>query len=76
MENTILHKFKRSLTGHSGYAKPITLEVLIAEQGEIPYDQFSKAELEIIGRKFGNVELDKRKTKAKLIEELKEVIDG
>ena len=55
---------------------PIVEEVLVTPQEEVlteasPLEQMTKDELEELGRTMG-IELDKRRSKATLIEELKE----
>lgn len=70
-----MSRFGDLLRGGAGAApEPIVEEVLVTPQEEIlteasPLEQMTKDELEELGRTMG-VELDKRHSKAKLIEEL------
>ena len=52
---------------------PTNFEEAKVELMENDYQEMSKVELEALGREHG-IELDRRKSKAALIEELKEVI--
>jgi hypothetical protein len=53
--------------------KPEPVQLNEAPSNNTPLDRMTKAELEALGREHG-VELDRRKAKADLVEELKEVI--
>jgi hypothetical protein len=70
-----MSKFGDLLRGGATPApEPIVEEVLVTPQEEVlteasPLEQMTKDELEELGRTMG-VELDKRRSKAKLIEEL------
>tara|TARA_A100001234_G_scaffold28997_1_gene22599 strand:- start:646 stop:870 length:225 start_codon:yes stop_codon:yes gene_type:complete len=70
-----MSKFGDLLRGGGAPApEPIVEEVLITPEEEVlteasPLEQMTKDELEELGRTMG-VELDKRRSKAKLIEEL------
>jgi len=57
--------------------EPVVEEVLITPEEEVlteasPLEEMTKKELEALGRSMG-IELDRRHSKASLIEELKEV---
>ena len=70
-----MSKFGDLLRGGGAPApEPIVEEVLVTPQEEVlteasPLEQMTKDELEELGRTMG-VELDKRRSKTKLIEEL------
>ena len=70
-----MSKFGDLLRGGGAPApEPVVEEVLITPEEEVlteasPLEQMTKDELEELGRTMG-VELDKRRSKAKLIEEL------
>lgn len=53
--------------------KPEPVQLNEAPSNNTPLDKMTKVELEALGREHG-VELDRRKAKADLVEELKEVI--
>ena len=67
---SMFEKYLKQLEGHS-FKKPIDVskEEILEQLGGLTKDQ-----LELIGRDYG-VELDRRKTKAKLVGEITELLN-